>query len=87
MGSTNIEIIRHFLKIANRQFEKEGIFIHRIIFRRDESGETSVELIYEEKEGNEENKNDDELKTTNANISNFHFINQQKRDNYGELQH
>ena len=45
-----INEIRAFMTAASRQFESQGIYIERVLFKRDESGQvTDVSLAYEDR--------------------------------------
>ena len=45
-----INDIRAFMAATNRQFESQGIYIERVLFKREESGEVSdITLTYEDR--------------------------------------
>lgn len=45
-----IDGIRAFMSAASRQFESQGIYIERVLFKREESGEVSdITLTYEDR--------------------------------------
>lgn len=45
-----INEIRAFIAAASRQFESQGIYIERVLFKRDESGKVSdITLTYEDR--------------------------------------
>lgn len=46
----NIEEIRGFLASASRQFEQGGIYLERVLFKRDDNGVlTGITLSYEDR--------------------------------------
>lgn len=46
-----IEAVRAFIEAANRQFEEQGIYLGRVLFKRDEEGLlTAVILDYEDRQ-------------------------------------
>lgn len=45
-----INEIRAFIAAASRQFESQGIYIERVMIKRDESGKvTDISLAYEDR--------------------------------------
>lgn len=52
-----IEEVRHFLGTASKQFEKGGIFLERVRFKRNEQGVcTGIVLDYEDRNEKQEDK-------------------------------
>ena len=48
--ANRIEAVRAFLEAANRQFEEQGIYLGRALFKRDDEGVlTAVVLDYEDR--------------------------------------
>ncbi len=46
----NIEEIRGFLEAANKQFEQGGIYLQRVLFKRNDDGMlTGLSLSYEDR--------------------------------------
>ena len=53
-----IEAVRAFLAAANTQFEAQGIYLERVLLKRDENGSlTGITLSYED--GGEEPETED----------------------------
>lgn len=45
-----IEAVRAFLAAANKQFEAQGIYLERVLLKRDENGSlTGITLSYEDR--------------------------------------
>lgn len=57
-----IDAVRAFLAAANKQFEAQGIYLERVLLKRDENGSlTGITLSYEDR-GEEPETEDEEDK-------------------------